>query len=102
VSDIEAIGLLQDPVRRRLYDYAAGQDHEVSRHEAAEAAGVKRTLAAFHLDKLAEAGLLDVVFRRVSGRTGPGAGRPAKLYRRTVAEREVSLPARDYVRLDLQ
>lgn len=96
MSDIEAIGLLQDPVRRRLYDYVAGQDHEVSRGEAAEAVGVQRTLAAFHLDRLAEAGLLDVVFRRLSGRSGPGAGRPAKLYRRTVAERGVSLPPRDY------
>lgn len=96
MSDIEAIGLLQDPVRRRLYEYVAGQDHEVSRHEAAEAVGVQRTLAAFHLDRLAEAGLLGVVFRRLSGRTGPGAGRPAKLYRRTLTEREVSLPPRDY------
>lgn len=96
MTDIEAIGLLQDPVRRRLYDYVAGQDHDVSRNEAAEAAGVQRTLAAFHLDKLAEAGLLDVVYRRLSGRTGPGAGRPAKLYRRAVAEHEVTLPPRDY------
>lgn len=96
MSDIEAIGLLQDPIRRRLYDYVAGQDHEVSRQEAAEAAGVQRTLAAFHLDRLAEAGLLDVVYRRLSGRSGPGAGRPAKLYRRTGAEHEVSVPPRDY------
>ena len=95
-SDIEAIGLLQDPVRRRLYDYVAAQEHDVGRNEAAEAAGVQRTLAAFHLDRLAEAGLLDTVYRRLSGKSGPGAGRPAKLYRRAVEEYAVSLPPRDY------
>lgn len=96
MSDIEAIALLQDPVRRRLYDHVVAQDHEVGRNEAAEAAGVQRTLAAFHLDKLVEAGLLDTVYRRLSGKSGPGAGRPAKLYRRSAAEHEVSLPPRDY------
>ena len=76
MEDIEAIALLQDPIRRRLYDYVAAQDHEVSRNEAAENAGIQRTLAAFHLDKLVDAGLLETASRRLSGRTGPGAGRP--------------------------
>lgn len=93
---IEAIALLQDPVRRRLYDHVAAQQHDVGRHEAAEAAGIQRTLAAFHLDKLVEAGLLDAVFRRPEGRGGPGAGRPAKYYRRAAGEFAVSVPARDY------
>jgi predicted ArsR family transcriptional regulator len=96
VSDIDAIAALQDPVRRRLYDYVAAQDHEVGRNEAAEAVKVQRTLAAFHLDKLVEAGLLDTESRRLTGRSGPGAGRPAKLYRRSAVERDVSLPPRDY------
>ncbi|MFC5746656.1 helix-turn-helix transcriptional regulator [Actinomadura rugatobispora] len=96
MEDIEAIAVLQDPVRRRLYAYVGAQDHEVSRNEAAEAAGVQRTLAAFHLDKLVEAGLLETVSRRLTGRSGPGAGRPAKLYRRAPGERAVSLPPRDY------
>lgn len=96
MEDIEAITLLQDPVRRRLYDYVAAQDHEVSRNEAAESAGIQRTLAAFHLDKLVDAGLLETDSRRLSGRTGPGAGRPAKLYRRSGAERQFSVPPRDY------
>ncbi|WP_067713429.1 helix-turn-helix transcriptional regulator [Nocardia yamanashiensis] len=93
---IEAVALLQDPIRRRLYDYVAAADHEVGRDEAAAAAEIKRPLAAFHLDKLAEAGLLDAVFRRPEGKTGPGAGRPAKFYRRAAAEFAVTLPARDY------
>jgi predicted ArsR family transcriptional regulator len=97
VSDVEAIAALGEPVRRRLYDYVVAQDHEVGRAEAADAAGVGKTLAAFHLDRLAEAGLLDVVFRRPPGKAGPGAGRPAKLYRRSGRDLAVSLPPRDYV-----
>jgi predicted ArsR family transcriptional regulator len=96
VDDIEAIAVLQDPVRRRLYEYVTAQDHEVSRNEAAEAIGIQRTLAAFHLDKLVDAGLLETESRRLSGRSGPGAGRPAKLYRRSGAEHQFSVPARDY------
>ncbi|GAA4601133.1 hypothetical protein GCM10023195_02480 [Actinoallomurus liliacearum] len=96
MDDVDAIAALQDPVRRRLYEYVAAQDHEVGRAEAADAAGIQRTLAAFHLDRLTEAGLLEAVFRRPAGRTGPGAGRPAKLYRRSVTERVVSVPPRDY------
>ncbi|WP_395298120.1 helix-turn-helix transcriptional regulator [Kitasatospora hibisci] len=96
MEDIDAIAALQDPVRRRLYEYVTAQAREVSRNEAAEATGVARTLAAHHLDKLVEAGLLDVASRRLTGRSGPGAGRPAKVYTRSRAERSVSLPARDY------
>ncbi|MFJ8627005.1 helix-turn-helix transcriptional regulator [Kitasatospora sp. NPDC093550] len=96
MEDIDAIAALRDPVRRRLYEYVAAQGREVGRNEAAEATGVARTLAAHHLDKLAEAGLLEVGSRRLTDRSGPGAGRPAKVYARVRAERSVSLPARDY------
>lgn len=96
VDDIGAVAMLQEPLRRRLYEFVASQAAPVSRNEAAEATGAQRTLVAFHLDKLAEAGLLITELRRVSGRTGPGAGRPAKLYRRAPVEVAVSLPARDH------
>ncbi|GGV13579.1 ArsR family transcriptional regulator [Streptomyces litmocidini] len=96
MEDIDAIAVLQDPVRRRLYEYVVAQGREVGRNEAAEATGVARTLAAHHLDKLAGAGLLESGSRRLSGRSGPGAGRPAKVYTRARGERSVSLPARDY------
>ncbi|MFE0775700.1 helix-turn-helix transcriptional regulator [Streptomyces sp. NPDC058861] len=96
MEDIDAIAALQDPVRRRLYEYVAAQGREVGRNEAAEAAGVARTLAAHHLDRLTEAGLLESGSRRLTGRSGPGAGRPAKVYTRAPGERSVSLPARDY------
>jgi predicted ArsR family transcriptional regulator len=93
---VEAIGLLHEPVRRAVYEYAAAQAEPVGRDEVAEAVGIGRTLAAFHLDKLAAAGLLEVSFARRSGRTGPGAGRPAKLYRRARIEHAVSVPPREY------
>ncbi|WP_225827743.1 helix-turn-helix transcriptional regulator [Streptomyces naphthomycinicus] len=96
MEDIDAIAALQDPVRRRLYEYVVAQGREVGRNEAAKAAGVARTLAAHHLDKLTEVGLLESGSRRLTGRSGPGAGRPAKVYTRARAERAVSLPARDY------
>lgn len=96
MENIDAIAALQDPVRRRLYEYVVAQGREVGRNEAAEAAGVARTLAAHHLDRLAEVGLLEVGSRRLTGRSGPGAGRPAKVYVRAPGERSVSLPARDY------
>ncbi|WP_327296545.1 MULTISPECIES: helix-turn-helix domain-containing protein [unclassified Streptomyces] len=93
---LEAVGALAEPVRRRLYRYVVATPGATSRDAAAEAAGVSRSLAAFHLDKLVEAGLLAVTYRRLSGRTGPGAGRPSKLYLRAPGERTVSLPPRSY------
>lgn len=95
-SSIDAARALGDPLRRRLYEYVADSGGEVGRGAAAEAMGIQRTLAAHHLDRLAEAGLLDVVRRKVSGREGPGSGRPAKLYRRSEREVSIQLPPRDY------
>jgi predicted ArsR family transcriptional regulator len=96
---VEAIALLDEPKRRRLYEFVAARREPVGRDEAAAALGIGRELAAFHLDRLAAAGLLDVEYRRLGERRGPGAGRPAKLYRRSASEIAVSLPARDYERL---
>ena len=93
---VDAVSLLGEPVRRRLYEYVVSETDAVSRDQAATAVGIKRPLAAFHLDKLAEEGLLEVEFRRLTDRKGPGAGRPAKLYRRSSQEINVSLPHREY------
>src|SRR5918997_2629637 len=93
---VEAVSLLGEPVRRKLYEYVIEQPDPVGREQAATAVGIKRPLAAFHLDKLAEEGLLEVEFRRLSDRKGPGAGRPAKLYKRSSHELNVSLPHREY------
>ncbi|MFI6099853.1 helix-turn-helix transcriptional regulator [Lentzea sp. NPDC051213] len=93
---VAAVAALDEPNRRRLYDFVARQAAPVSKDEASVAVDVPRTTAAFHLDKLVEMGLLDVVHERRSGRTGPGAGRPAKLYLRSSGQIEVSLPDRRY------
>jgi predicted ArsR family transcriptional regulator len=97
--DTEAIASLREPTRRALYEYVERQPAPVSRDQAAEAVGVARPLAAFHLDRLVEAGLLTAEYRRLSGRSGPGAGRPAKLYRRSRRQVEISLPQRDHALL---
>lgn len=92
------MALLTDPMRRSAYQVVAEAGAEpVGRDEVAEALGVGRTLAAFHLDKLVDAGLLEVSFARRTGRSGPGAGRPAKLYRRAAGEHVVSVPPRAYL-----
>ena len=95
-DDVARIGSLGDPVRRGLYDYVAGQGQPVARDEAAAAVGISRSLAAYHLDRMVDDGLLEVSFARRSGRSGPGAGRPAKLYLRSARELQISLPPRDY------
>ncbi|PBC36816.1 ArsR family transcriptional regulator [Rhodococcus sp. ACS1] len=93
---LAALSNLDDPLRRRLYDFVAESDAPVSREQAAAAVDIGRTLAAYHLDKLADAELLTVSYQRPAGRGGPGAGRPAKLYTRATTEMSVSVPPRDY------
>jgi predicted ArsR family transcriptional regulator len=95
--EMDAVALLSEPIRRRLYDHVAGAGEPVDRDRAAAAAGIGRSLAAFHLDRLVAGGLLDVEYHRRSGRSGPGAGRPAKFYRRaTDSQVDVSVPPRRY------
>ncbi|MDQ1660281.1 MAG: hypothetical protein QOJ68_261 [Blastococcus sp.] len=95
-ADVAAVAALAEPTRRRLYDHVVRQSGPVSRDEASAATGVPRATAAFHLDRLVDDGLLEVQFQRLSGRTGPGAGRPAKLYQRSECTVTVSLPERRY------
>ncbi len=96
LAALNGLSHLDDPLRRQLYEYVIESDGPVSREQAAAAASIGRTLAAYHLDKLAEAGLLTVSYQRPAGRGGPGAGRPAKLYTRAAREITVSVPPRDY------
>jgi len=95
-AKVSAVAALAEPTRRRLYEHVVGQGAPVSRDEAAAATDVPRATVAFHLDKLVDEGLLDVVFERRTGRSGPGAGRPSKLYRRAECDVSVSLPERRY------
>jgi len=93
---VTKLGALADPIRRALYRFVAEQPGSVSRDQAAEGVGIPRHTVKFHLDRLVEEGLLVTEFRRLTGRTGPGAGRPAKLYRRSRKEVTVSVPSRRY------
>lgn len=95
-AQVATIAVLGEPVRRDLYQFVVRQGVPVSREQAAAGTGVPAHVAKFHLDKLQQDGLLDVEFRRPAGRTGPGAGRPTKLYRRSSRELAVSIPERRY------
>ncbi len=91
-DDLAAVALLDEPVRRRLYEWVVAQGKPVGREEAARTLGITRSLAAFHLDRLTEAGLLEAGYQRLTGRTGPGAGRPARVYHRAERDIAVNLP----------
>jgi predicted ArsR family transcriptional regulator len=91
-----ALHLLAEPTRRRVYEAVRAGDGPMTRDAVADATGVGRRLAAFHLDLLADAGLLEVDYARPAGRSGPGAGRPAKRYVPAAIDVELSLPARRY------
>ncbi|GAB3144382.1 helix-turn-helix domain-containing protein [Amycolatopsis stemonae] len=93
---LAAVAALDEPTRRRLYEYVVRRPGPVSRDDAAAALGVPRATVAFHLDRLVEEGLLAVEYERRTGRSGPGAGRPAKLYRRSDRQVSVSVPERHY------
>jgi predicted ArsR family transcriptional regulator len=96
MTDLASLSSLDDPVRRRLYEVVRERAEPVGRDEVAAVAGVGRALAVYHLDKLVEAGLLTASYQRPPGRSGPGAGRPAKLYMRSDREFAVTVPPREY------
>ena len=95
-ADVTGISALAEPARRTLYRYVVAQPAPVGREQAAADCELPMSSVKFHLDRLVDEGLLEVEFRRLSGRQGPGAGRPSKLYRRARGEVSVSLPARRY------
>jgi predicted ArsR family transcriptional regulator len=95
-ADLAAVCSLDDRTRFALYRHVATARQPVTRDDAASAAGVDRSVAAYHLDRLVEQGLLVTSFARPEGRSGPGAGRPSKRYQRSGAEINVTLPPRSY------
>lgn len=95
-DEIASLSTLDDAVRAEIFFHVARSGEYVTRDQAAKALGITRRTAALHLDKLAEAGLVDVSFKRVTGRTGPGAGRSSKLYRRSGRRLNISIPSRNY------
>ena len=95
-AQVAGVGALAEPARRALYLFVAAQPDAVGRDQAAEGCHLPLHSVKFHLDRLVDEGLLEVEFRRLSGRSGPGAGRPSKLYRRSTRQVSVSLPERRY------
>jgi predicted ArsR family transcriptional regulator len=96
ISDVAAVAMLDEPTRRLLYEHVTHLQEPATRDEVAAALGLPRATVAFHLDRLVDEGLLETSYARRSGRSGPGAGRPAKLYRRSDRTIEISLPERRY------
>jgi predicted ArsR family transcriptional regulator len=95
-SDVARVAALDHPIRRDVYRLLIDADDWLSRDQVVEALDLPRSVAVFHLDKLAEAGVLEVRFERTTGRSGPGAGRPSKFYRPTGPEVSASIPDRNY------
>lgn len=86
---------LVDPSRRTLYNYVRRAGHPVSRDEAADATGISRGLAAFHLDKLVGVGLLHARYQAPPDRPR-GRGRSPKVYELTGVGVAVTIPERRY------
>ena len=93
---MSALAALDDDLRRQMYLEIRQRGRPVSREEVAEAVGVSRKLAAFHLDKLVDRGLLVATYARPPGRGGRGAGRSAKFYEPSERTFDVSIPERNY------
>jgi predicted ArsR family transcriptional regulator len=91
-----AVAVLEDELRRQIYLLVRSAGRPLTREEVAGEAGISRRLAAFHLDKLVDRGLLRSHYARPPGRSGPGAGRSAKYYKPSDLEIDVSIPERRY------
>jgi predicted ArsR family transcriptional regulator len=90
---LAAIG---DPALRETALFVRGQGRPVTADDAARALAVPRTVARSRLEKLAAAGLVEIAFERRSGRSGPGAGRPAKTYAPAAETAPIEFPTRRY------
>ncbi len=91
---IRAVAALDDDLRRGMYAFIRAARRPVTRDEAAAAVGISRKLAAFHLDKLVDAGVLQADYRQVSGLRK--VGRAPQVYRPTDADISVSIPPRKH------
>jgi predicted ArsR family transcriptional regulator len=93
-ATLRAVAALSDQLRRRMYGFIRRVRRPVSREEAAENVGISRKLAAFHLDKLVEVGLLRARYEPVGGIRK--VGRTPKVYEPTDTEVHISIPAREH------
>lgn len=93
MNELDAVG---DPELRATLLYARSQARPVSADELAEARGVHRNVARSRLERLVQAGLLVPGYERRTGRSGPGAGRPAKTYAVAPELAAIEFPRRRY------
>lgn len=89
---ISAVAALDDALRRGMYAYIRTARRPVTRDEAAASVGISRKLAAFHLDKLVDAGLLRARYEAVGGIRK--VGRAPKVYEPTETDIRVTIPER--------
>lgn len=90
---LEAVG---DPGLREALLFARAEARPVTSDELAEHCGIHRTVARSRLERLEGAGLVEAAFERRNGRSGPGAGRPAKTYRVAPELTGIEFPPRHY------
>ncbi|WP_181034167.1 metalloregulator ArsR/SmtB family transcription factor [Arthrobacter sp. GMC3] len=95
-QQFDAVACLGDPVRKQLFELLKASAKPLSRDECAATLGLPKSTVRTHLDRLVTQGLLLVDFQKMGGRTGPGSGRPTKLYAAAVGEVAASVPARHY------
>lgn len=88
---VAAIAALDDEVRGALYAFAREAGAPITRESAAEAVGISRKLAAFHLDKMVAAGLLTARIEAVGTRR---VGRAPKVYEPAATDIAVHVPPR--------
>lgn len=93
---VAAVAAVADPMRRRIYDCVRQASGPLGRDDVAAELGIPRSKAAFHLDRLVEERLLAVEYRRLNGLSGPGSGRPAKLYAAVLTDLQANVPHREY------
>jgi len=91
---IDRLCVLDDPARRGAYPVVRTAGGPLTRAEVADNAGISVRLAAFHMEKLLSEGFLEATYER--DETSSAVGHPAKRYRPTDLELEVSIPPRRY------
>ncbi|MFH9588954.1 helix-turn-helix transcriptional regulator [Streptomyces luteogriseus] len=89
---IDSVSVLSEDSRRRMFAFIRRARRAVTRDEAAASVGISRKLAAFHLDKLVDAGLLRAHYETPGGTRK--VGRQPKVYEPTDAQITVSIPDR--------
>jgi predicted ArsR family transcriptional regulator len=100
-APLDRLAAVGDPQLRRILLYARSRRAAFTVAEAADALDVHRNVARIRLDRLVEAGFLAVRLERPGGRRGPGAGRPAKVYRVAQELESVEFPDRRLAELVL-